>query len=103
MDWVPDYSVMRRIGEMARWRLGAMSLAGRICLLVAALLSAVSIVFTVAIWSAWRAESRAHVEILGGELARAIAPRLAEAINQNDQGRIKRLTDTVDGAPAVEI
>ncbi|MFZ4602098.1 MAG: putative bifunctional diguanylate cyclase/phosphodiesterase [Caulobacterales bacterium] len=101
LDWVPDYSVMRRIGEMARWRLGAMSLAGRICLLVAALLSAVSIVFTAAIWSAWRAESRAHVEILGGELARAIAPRLAEAINQNDQGRIKRLTDTVDGAPGV--
>jgi len=82
-------------GGMRAW--GA-SLAGRICLLVAGLLVAVSAIFSLVIWEAWREEGRSHVQILGGEVARALAPRIGEALAADDLPRVARLLNTVANA-----
>lgn len=87
---------------MAGAKRRAMSLAGRVCLLVAGLIVAVAVVFSAVIWTAWKDESRGHVEVVGGEIARALGPRMAESLASGDRDRLGRLLSTLkDGTGLV--
>lgn len=104
-------------GFIAGAKRRAMSLAGRVCLLVAGLIIAVSVVFSAVIWTAWKDESRGHVEVVGGEIARALGPRLADSMIAGDRSRMERLlaslkdatglvsseVRTISGAPVIKL
>lgn len=82
-------------GFIAGAKRRAMSLAGRVCLLVAGLIVAVSVVFSAVIWTAWRDESRGHVEVVSGEIARALGGRLADSLVTADRARMDRQLDSL--------
>ena len=83
-----------RAGHDGRKKRG-LSLAARVCLLVSGLILAVATVFCTVIWAAWQEESQSHVELIGGEIGRAVGGRIGESIVAGDGARIVRQLDAV--------